>query len=426
MIKALILSILLPTILATGLQTENDLTDPKFLGAIIDGVISGLVDAGFAALNQFLSGLFVSPTIQTILGFLGKREMPDPKILGAIIDGVIDNLVDAGFAALNQLLSNIFVSPTVQTLLGFLGKRDLNADLKFLQSIINGVISGLVDAGFAVLNQFLSGLFVHPTIQTILGFLGKREIPDLKFLQAIISGVVNGLVDAGFAALNQFLSGLFVSPTVQTILGLFGKRDLSADIKFIQAIISGVVNGLVDAGFAALNQFLSGLFVNPTIQTILGFLGKRDLNADLKFLQSIINGVISGLVDAGFAALNQFLSGLFVHPTIQTILGFLGRREIPDAKFLSTIISGVIDGLVNAGFAALNQFLSGLFVNPTIQTILGFLGKRDLNADIKFIQAIISGVIDGLVDAGFAALNQFLSSLFVNPTIQTVLGFLGK
>ena len=163
MIKALILSILLPTILATGLQTENDLTDPKFLGAIIDGVISGLVDAGFAALNQFLSGLFVSPTIQTILGFLGKREMPDPKILGAIIDGVSDNLVDAAFAALNQFLSGLFVNPTIQTILGFLGKRDLNADIKFIQVAHQ--------QNFNVLRLWYADLYTMP--QDLLGMVQR-------------------------------------------------------------------------------------------------------------------------------------------------------------------------------------------------------------------------------------------------------------
>ena len=56
---------------------------------------------------------------------------------------------------------------------------------------------------------------------------------------------------------------------------------------------------------------------------------------------------------------------------IQTLIGSLGM----DAKFLQGIVNGVISGLINAGYAALNLFLSNLFANPSIQTLLGFLGK---------------------------------------------------
>lgn len=66
-----------------------------------------------------------------------------------------------------------------------------------------------------------------------------------------------------------------------------------------------------------------------------------------------------------------FIESLFVDPTAQTLIGSLGM----DAKFLQEIANGVINALINAGYAALNLFLSNLFANPSIQTILGFLGK---------------------------------------------------
>lgn len=66
-----------------------------------------------------------------------------------------------------------------------------------------------------------------------------------------------------------------------------------------------------------------------------------------------------------------FIDSLFVDPTVQTLIGSVGM----DAKFLQGIANGVINALINAGYAALNLFLSNLFANPSIQTLLGFLGK---------------------------------------------------
>lgn len=66
-----------------------------------------------------------------------------------------------------------------------------------------------------------------------------------------------------------------------------------------------------------------------------------------------------------------FIDSLFVDPTVKTLIGSLGM----DAKFLQEIANGVINALINAGYAALNLFLSNLFANPSIQTLLGFLGK---------------------------------------------------
>ena len=68
---------------------------------------------------------------------------------------------------------------------------------------------------------------------------------------------------------KPFIDSLFVDPTVQTLIGSFGM-----DAKFLQEISNGVINALINAGYAALNLFLSNLFANPSIQTLLGFLGK--------------------------------------------------------------------------------------------------------------------------------------------------------
>ena len=68
------------------------------------------------------------------------------------------------------------------------------------------------------------------------------------------------------------------------------------------------------------SPFINGLFVNPSVQTLI-----RSLGMDAKFLQGILNGVISGLINAGYGALNLFLSNLFANPSIQTLLGFLGK-----------------------------------------------------------------------------------------------------